>query len=208
MIARSDVFLIGIGVRTSSQGVDFFLEYLKKTEKTFHLIIQELPESPESFIHLDMVFTIIDRDLYMIFESVILSKHDFQTVRIGIENGAVVLIREEKICFMLYQILVWKAILSSAAERKIPGYRREQWHSGTNFLALGPGQIIGYGRNVYTLEELSKKRFANIRAKDMLKNLVRPDDHSRYIITIDSSELPRGGGGCRCMTMPVRRKSI
>ena len=209
LIARSDVFLIGIGARTSSQGVDFFLEYLKKTGKTFHVIVQELPESPESFIHLDMVFTIIDRDLYMIYEPVILSKHDFQTVRISIENGAVILIREEKnLLHALSNIGLEGSYVACGGEKDTWIQEREQWHSGTNFLALGPGQIIGYSRNIYTLEELSKKGFAIIRAKDMLKEQVRPDDHSKYVITIDSSELPRGGGGCRCMTMPVKRKSI
>jgi len=173
------------------------------------VIVQELPESPESFIHLDMVFAIIDRDLYMIYEPVILSKHDFQTVRISIENGAVKLIREEKnLLHALSNLGLEGAYVVCGGEKDTWSQEREQWHSGTNFLALGPGQIIGYSRNMYTLEELSKKGFAIIQAKDMLKDRVRPDDHHKYVITIDSSELPRGGGGCRCMTMPVRRKSI
>src|SRR5690554_7812975 len=35
---------------------------------------------------------------------------------------------------------------------------REQWHSGANFLAFEPGKIVGYERNVNTLEELNNDR--------------------------------------------------
>eukprot|EP00825_Cyclidium_porcatum_P050053 TRINITY_DN8814_c0_g1_i2.p1 TRINITY_DN8814_c0_g1~~TRINITY_DN8814_c0_g1_i2.p1 ORF type:complete len:158 (-),score=12.39 TRINITY_DN8814_c0_g1_i2:106-579(-) len=85
---------------------------------------------------------------------------------------------------------------------------REQWHSGANFFALGPGKVMGYARNVYTMEEMSKHGFEIIRAKDVITNHIDLNVHSKYVVTIDGSELPRGGGGARCMTMPVRRKKI
>ncbi len=148
LIARPDVFLIGIGARTSSQGVDFFIEHLKKTGKNFHVIVQELPEYPESFIHLDMVFSIIDHDLFVIYEPVILSKHDFLTVRISVENGAVTLIQEEKNLLHALSLLgVEGTYVLCGGPKDSWSQEREQWHSGTNFFAIGPGKIMGYSRN-------------------------------------------------------------
>jgi len=209
LVARKDLFLIGIGARTSSQGVDFFLEHLKKTGKNFRVVIQELPASPESFIHLDMVFTIIDRDLFMIYEPVILSKHDFLTVSISIENGIVKSIQEEKnLLHALSNLGFDGSYVLCGGPKDTWSQEREQWHSGTNFFALGPGKIMGYSRNNYTLDELAKKGFAIIRGKDILRNRTNPSDYDKFVITIDGSELPRGGGGCRCMTMPIRRSAI
>lgn len=43
---------------------------------------------------------------------------------------------------------------------------------------------------------------------DVIKNKVTLADHNKYVVTIEGSELSRGGGGARCMTMPVRRKEV
>ena len=84
---------------------------------------------------------------------------------------------------------------------------REQWHSGANFLAFAPGKVIGYERNVHTLEQLSNKGFEIITAKDLIDgNATVPD--GKCVVTIPGSELARGGGGARCMSMPIRRKSL
>jgi arginine deiminase len=62
LVIRDDVFVIGAGMRTSTQGIDFILETLKGYKGgNYHVIVQELPSKPESFIHLDMVFTCLDK---------------------------------------------------------------------------------------------------------------------------------------------------
>ncbi|HOW21144.1 MAG TPA: arginine deiminase family protein, partial [Tenuifilaceae bacterium] len=63
-------------------------------------------------------------------------------------------------------------------------------------------------RNVHTIEEMNKNGFEVIRAKDVIAGRVDLGSYSSYVVTIDGSELPRGGGGARCMTMPVRRKKV
>jgi arginine deiminase len=209
LVARDDILLCGIGSRTTSQGVDFLLKNLKNKNEKQHILVQELPLTPESFIHLDMVFTLLDRDKCMIYEPIIMKMNKYQTVHIYAENGKVQYIREVK---NLPEAL---AGLGMHLEPVLCGgeddqwqQEREQWHSGANFFALGPGKVIGYARNVHTLNALDKKGFAIIRAKDVLKDRVNLDDYERYVVAVEGSELPRGGGGARCMTMPVSRKPV
>ncbi|MDE5423084.1 arginine deiminase family protein [Ancylomarina sp. DW003] len=83
---------------------------------------------------------------------------------------------------------------------------REQWH-GANFFAVGPGKAVGYARNIYTMEEMNKNGFEIIPADDVISHKVNLTDYEKYVITLEGSELPRGGGA-RCMTMPIRRKSV
>ena len=88
---------------------------------------------------------------------------------------------------------------------------REQWHSGANFFALAPGKIMGYGRNLRTIEALSKAGFDVVPAGDVVdgKAKVETENESRQVVyTLESSELVRGGGGCRCMTMPLCREDL
>ncbi len=209
LVAREDIVLCGIGSRTTSQGVDFILENLKKKNEKQHIIVQELPLTPESFIHLDMVFTLLDRDVCMIYEPIIMKMNKYQTVHIYAEGGKVKFIREVKNLPDVLQKLGMdlKPVLCGGNDDQWQ-QEREQWHSGANFFALGPGQVIGYGRNVHTLNALEKEGFAILRAKDILKDRVSLNNYERYIVTIEGSELPRGGGGARCMTMPVSRKPL
>ena len=83
--------------------------------------------------------------------------------------------------------------------------QREQWHSGSNFFALAPGKIIGYRRNSHTIDALDKAGFAVLNAEDVANGGVFIDDYNRCVVTFAASELPRAGGGARCMTMPILR---
>lgn len=208
-VGREDVLVIGTGIRTSTQGIDFILENIKaKKSGMQHILIQELPDTPESFIHLDMVFTFMDVDACMVYEPLIMGTNRFHTIHIRVENGKVLDIREQK---NLPKAL--KKLGMDMEPIKCGGgidswtQEREQWHSGANFLAFAPGKVIGYERNVHTIEQLSQKGFQIITAKDLLSGLCEIPD-GKCVITIPGSELARGGGGARCMSMPIRRKSV
>jgi len=209
LVARHDIILVGIGPRTTPQGVDFMLDQLKEKNEYQHIIVQELPFSPESFIHLDMVFTMIDMDKCMIYEPVIMKMNKYQTVHIYAEGGKVKSIRElENLPAALRSLGMDLEPIVCGGQHDIWFQEREQWHSGANFFAVGPGKVIGYARNSYTVDELNKRGMHVIKASDVIKGKVNLDDYQKYVITIDGNELPRGGGGARCMTMPVRRGQL
>lgn len=209
IVAREDVLLVGTGTRTTSRGIDFLLAWYKQEKLSKHILVQELPLKPESFIHLDMVFTLLDRDKCMVYEPVILKTNKLQTVHIIVEHGKVVSIFNEE------NLLTALNKLGFGLEPVICGgtadpwtQQREQWHSGANFFAIAPGKVIGYARNTYTLDELSKHGFEIIKAKSIIKCHTDIGDYKKCVIAIEGSELARGGGGARCMTMPVKRKSV
>lgn len=206
-IASKDVLVIGMGMRTSAEGIDFIAKTIESKDKPKTIIVQELPKSPESFIHLDMVFTFLDTDKCMIYEPVILSP-SYKTIMLKVEDQKIKEISEEE--------NLLKALKKNKIDLK-PIYcggksthnqEREQWHSGANFFALAPGKVIGYQRNVHTIEELNKNGFEVISAKDFIDKNDEINKKSNVVITIPGSELARGGGGARCMTMPLLRKDL
>lgn len=210
LIARDDILVIGNGARTTTQAIDRLMYQLiaRKTEKTQHIIVQQLPHSPESFIHLDMVFTLLDRDKCMVFEPLILNPGGYQTVHIKIQNGKLQSIKSEKNLLSALKKLGMdlEPVLCGGTDEW--NQEREQWHSGANFFCVGPGQVLGYARNNYTMEAMNNAGFEIIKANDVIGGQVDLNRYARYVITIDGSELPRGGGGARCMTMPVNRTDI
>ncbi len=210
IVAREDILILGNGCRTSSRGIDFMVERFRREHDrgVFHVIVQQLPSEPESFIHLDMVFTFLDRDKCMIFEPLILGDNQYQTVHITIRDGKVSRIASAP------DILSVLGKLGMDLEPVICGgadewdQEREQWHSGANCFAFAPGKVLTYARNVHTLEELDRKGFNVVAADDVISGRVSIDGNGLYAVTVAGSELPRGGGGARCMTMPLARKPV
>ncbi len=207
LVIRDDILLIGNGTRTTSQGIDMLVkEFCKTGTGRRHVIIQQLPESPESFIHLDMVFTMLNTNTAMVYKPLILESSPYQTVHMQIDNGKV-----EKIS-SVRNILTVTSKLGLEIEPIVCGGKsddwdqeREQWHSGANFFAIAPGKVLSYARNIHTLEELNKKGYDIVTAREIIEEQYSLNGIGKCVITIEGSELPRGGGGPRCMTMPLLR---
>lgn len=209
VVAREDVLMVGVGQRTSSQAVDFLIERLKQEQEPRHLLVQVLPRQPESFIHLDMVFTLLDRDACMVYAPLVTEHNHFATVHIETAGGEVRRIREvENLMDGLRGVGLDLEPIACGGRDDRWLQEREQWHSGTNFFALAPGKVIGYARNTHTLAELDRHGFAVMTADDVIAGRADPEAGGRCVVTIGGSELARGGGGCRCMTLPVGREAL
>ncbi len=209
LIARDDVFLIGSSSRTTTQGIDFIINRLKDKDVDRDLIIQELPESPESFIHLDMVFTFLDKDACMVYEPLILKPNKYQTIHVNIKNKKVQYIeRVDNIPSALRKLGIDLKPIMCGGSGDPWMQEREQWHSGANFFAISPGKVIGYSRNVHTIEEMNKAGFEVLYAKDIIRDKSNIDNYKKCVVCIEGSELARGGGGARCMTMPFNRDNV
>lgn len=208
LIAGKDLILVGIGARTTAQGVDVIIDKLRSQNEKKHIIVQELPIGRESFIHLDMVFTFLSQEECMVFEPVILQPNRYKTIHITIDHGDVAIKEEKNILESISSLGMDLKPIFCGGTTDLWQQEREQWHSGANFFAIAPGKVIGYGRNRHTIEEMNKNGYEVIQAVDVIGNKVKLADYSKYVVTIEGAELSRGGGGARCMTMPVRRKAV
>ena len=209
LVAAPGVLVVGMGARTTRQAIDLLIEHFRREGTTQHIIVQELPLSPESFIHLDMVFTMLDRGCCLAFEPVIMQRHHFDTVHIHIDGGRVVsIVEEDNLPAALAGLGLELEVLACGGRSDEWVQEREQWHSGANFFALGPGQVMGYGRNEATINELARAGFTVVPAAEVASGAADLDALGRCVVTIGGSELARGGGGCRCMTLPVRRAPL
>ena len=206
-IASPDLLCIGQGIRTNTKGIKYLAQTFAKEREKFSILVQELPQKPESFIHLDMVFTFLGKHQCMAFEPMLKKTGLFagkDTTLITIDGGKISYTKFPNIIKGL-EHLGWEIepVIGGGSDPWVQ--LREQWHSGANFFALGDGKVMGYRRNTHTIDALDKAGFAVLKAEDIVDGKVDMATYDKFVAAFPGSELPRAGGGARCMTMPILR---
>lgn len=207
LVIREDLIVIGYGERTSIAGIDRLMRSIASQGPVTDFVVVEIPKT-RATIHLDMIFTMVDRDLCVVFPPLITGNRKSRAFhcRFGRDEGARIVEYPD--------VLTALSALGQDLEPVACGgdepfhQEREQWASGANFFAFGPGRILGYKHNLYTLEALNRAGFEIVGATELLEGVASLPEQGRVAVAIDGAELSRGGGGCRCMTMPLARAAL
>ncbi len=209
LVANHEVLLVGLSVRTNRRGVEALGEELRARQTSFrHLIVVELPPR-RSFMHLDTVFTFIDRDLCLAYLPVV------EPGRAQSAHVYHVDLDAEHLTFRLAPSLLEalaevgiepEVVPCGGAEDRIV-QEREQWTDGANAFTIEPGVIVLYRRNRRTVEELAGRGWRVLDAEQVAAG-APVVDHGPTVITLWANELSRARGGPRCMTMPLARAPL
>ncbi|WP_042354472.1 arginine deiminase [Bacillus rubiinfantis] len=191
LVISHDTVAIGISARSTAQAIEnFAVNLFRGNDQYKRVMAVEIPKS-RAFMHLDTVFTMVDHDKFTVHPAIqgpggemnifILERGD-KPEEIHIE-------RRDNIVKALEEVLNLKEVtLIPCGGGDNIAAAREQWNDGSNTLAIAPGVVITYDRNYVS--------------NDLLRQ------HGIEVIEVLSSELARGRGGPRCMSMPIYRENL
>ena len=206
LVIRDDLLVIGYSERTSAHAIDRLASKLSLGMEKLDIVAVELPKI-RATIHLDMIFTMLDQDTVMNFAPLITGPGKCKAYHMSCSNGQITGISEYSgLPKALRQFGLELNFVNCGGDNAF-AQEREQWTSGANFFTFAPGQIIGYKHNKATMDALDQAGFEIINASDLIDG-TKTLPSGKAAVAMDGSELSRGGGGCRCMTMPVNRDAV
>lgn len=185
----ADTLAIGLSERTTAQAIEVLARNIFADEESTirNILAIDIPNM-RAFMHLDTVLTQVDKDVFIVHPGIL---HNIKVYRVF--PGAKGTIKAESLKGTLESILCRFLGLDEVRFIKCGGNNmiaaeREQWNDGSNALCVEPGTVIVYDRNTIT--------------NDILR------DNGLKTLEIASSELSRGRGGPRCMSMPLVRDAL
>lgn len=203
-VLRPDLVIMGLSERSSAGAFDIMAENLVKHGVTDILAV--IIPSDRAMIHLDMIFTMIDKEHCVVFPPSFVGATRCPVLHYRLGRHGM---REMPNLFAaLREVgLPLEPVFCGGTRRTIQ--EREQWSSGCNFVAVRPGLVLGYSRNEYTCEELQREAgYRIIDSLEFLTGETEIEEGDKAAIVFEGAELVRGGGGSRCMTMPILREDV
>lgn len=188
LVISDKVLLVGVSERTHPAAIERLCKNLfYKNETSYEMVLAITLPKMRTFMHLDTIFTQVDYDKFTIHNECYELMRIFSIKKDKERPGKLkVLEYNKKIDEILSSVLGYKVTMIPCGGRDSVSADREQWSDGSNTICIRPGVVIAYERNYITNEVLKS--------------------YGIKVITIPSSELSRGRGGPRCMSMPLERE--
>ena len=190
MVLSNHVLIVGVSQRTCAEAVERLAKNLFFNNETdFDTVLAFTIPNARTFMHLDTVFTQLDKDKFAIHKGCYQKLKIFRITKDFNNEGKVKVIElPQKLEEVLESYIGLPITLIPCGGGDTISADREQWSDGSNFVSIAPGEVIAYERNDITNAALIK---AGIK-----------------VHIIPSSELSRGRGGPRCMCMPLEREEL
>jgi arginine deiminase len=208
LILSPEHLVVGVSERTNSVGVELLTHALARTEGGPRwLEVVHLPHR-RAYMHLDTVFTPLDHNAALLFPPVLgaTGPQAADTYEVDLHSRDL----EPRHRGSLLATLAKRGLKIEpipCGGRDPLAQQREQWTDGANALALAPGVVVLYDRNVATAEELDRRGFRIVEAEAVLlgQDEVDIDSGERACLLLASHEISRARGGPHCLTHPLVR---
>jgi arginine deiminase len=175
--------VVGLGERSTGRMVEQLARALFSAGAAQRVIVARMIQG-RSFMHLDTVFGLVDRDAATVYPPVVGCMKVF-SVRPGDREDHFEITAEKGLLEAVANALSVAELRAIPTGGDGPVAAREQWDDANNVIALEPGVVVAYARNEHTN--------ANLRAAGI------------EVLEVEGAELGKGRGGWHCMTCPIAR---